>query len=147
VSAMGSGRVHGIEIERVEAAIAAAERRTSAELRVSVSRFYFWGDVRRAAAGVFRRTHMDRTAARNGVLLFVAPRLRRFAIHADVGVATHVDDRFWRDLALRWAADLHGGDLTGAIERALATIADRLALHFPPRPTDRDELPNQVLGV
>jgi uncharacterized membrane protein len=144
---MGPRQTHGIDVERVEAAIREAERRTSAELRVSVSRFYFWGDVRRAAAGVFRRTHMDRTAERNGVLLFVAPRLRRFAIHADVGVASRVNDQFWQDLAIRWAADLHGGDLTGAIQRALATIADRLALDFPPRPSDRNELPNQVLGV
>jgi uncharacterized membrane protein len=140
-------RVHGIDVARIEAAIQEAELRTSAELRVSISRFYFWGDVRRAAAAVFRKTHMDRTAQRNGVLLFVAPRLRRFAIHADVGVAAYVDDRFWNELALRWAADFHGGDLTGGLERALATLADRLAVHFPPRPTDRNELPDRVLGV
>jgi uncharacterized membrane protein len=144
---MASPRVHGIDVERVEAAIRAAERRTSAELRVSVSRFYFWGDVRRAAAAVFRRNHMDRTAERNAVLLFVAPRLRRFAIHADVGVAAQVDDRFWQELALRWAADFHSGDLTGSIERALATIAERLEGPFPPRPNDSNELPDQVLGV
>ena len=140
-------RVHGIDVQRIETAIREAELRTSAELRVSVSRFYFWGDVRRAAAAVFRKTHMDRTAQRNGVLLFVAPRLRRFAIHADVGVAAYVDDRFWNELALRWAADFHGGDLTGGLTRALATIADRLAVHFPPNPTDRNELPDRVLGV
>jgi uncharacterized membrane protein len=144
---MASRVVHGIEVDRIEAAIRAAERRTSAELRVSISRFYFWGDVRRAAAAVFRRTRMDRTARRNGVLLFVAPRLHRFAIHADVGVAAVVDDLFWNEVAARASADFRGGDLTGGLERALAAVAERLADHFPPQPTDRNELPDQVLGV
>jgi uncharacterized membrane protein len=139
--------VHGIDVDRIEAAIRAGERRTSAELRVSISRFYFWGDVRRAAAAVFKRTHMDRTAERNGVLLFLAPRLQRFAIHADVGVAALVDDHFWNEVARRASADFHGGDLTGGLERALADVVERLSAHFPHRPDDRNELPDQVLGV
>ena len=46
--------VHGIDLDRIEAAIRSAERRTSGQVRVAVARFYFWGNVRRAAesAGV-----------------------------------------------------------------------------------------------
>jgi uncharacterized membrane protein len=137
--------VHEIDVDRIEAAIREAELRTSAELRVSISRFYFWGDVRRAAGAVFRRNHMDRTERRNGVLLFVAPRLHRFAVHADVGVAEFVDDTFWNEIASRLSHDFHAGDRTGGLERALAMIADRLAGCFPPAPVNPNELPNAVI--
>jgi uncharacterized membrane protein len=137
--------VHGIDIDRIEAAIGEAERRTSAELRVSISRFYFWGDVRRAAAAVFRRNHMDHTERRNGVLLFVAPRLHRFAIHADVGAAQFVDDAFWNEIAARLSDDFRAGNRTAGLERVLATIADRLATSFPPPPVNPNELPNAVI--
>jgi len=137
--------VHGIDVDRIEAAIREAEQRTSAELRVSISRFYFWGDVRRAAAAVFRRNQMDRTERRNGVLLFVAPRLHRFAVHADVGVAQFVDDAFWNEIAARLSQDFRAGDRTGGLARALASIADRLSGDFPPPPVNPNELPNAVI--
>ena len=54
---------------------------------------------------------------------------------------------FWNEVAARASADFRGGDLTGGLARALATVAERLAEHFPPQPTDRNELPDQVLGV
>ena len=136
--------VHGIDVRRVETAIRAAETRTSAELRVAISRFYFWGDVRRAARSAFDHLRMQRTRARNGVLLFVAPRLRRFAIVPDVGLAGRVEPAFWDDVAHQLAAAFRDDDRTGGLERALAAIGDRLALPFPPDPTGGNELPNRV---
>jgi len=138
-------RYHGIDIPRVETAIRAAERGTSAELRVAISRFYFWGDVRRAAESAFKRLHMEHTRARDGVLLFVAPRLRRFAIVADVGAAAQVEPVFWEDVARGLGARFRAGDPTGGLERALATIGARLAEPFPPDPADRNELPDRVV--
>jgi uncharacterized membrane protein len=137
--------VHGIDVARVEAAIQAAERGTSGELRVAISRFYFWGDVRRAAEIAFRRLHMDHTRHRNGVLIFVAPRLRRFAIVGDVGIHRHVTATFWNDLADDVSQDFRAGDLTAGLERAIARIGERFALHFPPDPGAGNELPNQVV--
>ncbi|HLK90869.1 MAG TPA: TPM domain-containing protein [Polyangia bacterium] len=137
--------VHGIDVTRVEAAIAAAEQLTSGQVRVAISRFYFWGDVRRAADSTFARLHMGRTRHRNGVLLFVAPRLRRFALVGDVGIHERVTPAFWSDVAHDLEATFKKGDLTGGIERALATIGERLAQHFPPDPTTGNELPDRVV--
>ena len=50
-----------MDAERVRAAIEAAERRTSGEIRVSVSR-YFWGDLRAAAELAFERLRMHETS-------------------------------------------------------------------------------------
>jgi uncharacterized membrane protein len=136
---------HGIDIGRVEAAIRAAEQRTSGEVRVAISRFYFWGNVRRAAESTFAHLHMERTRHRNAVLVFVAPRLRRFAIVGDVGVHDRVTGAFWEAVARELADAFRKGDRTEGLERALAAIGERLAEHFPPEPNDRNELPNRVV--
>jgi uncharacterized membrane protein len=140
----GARAIHGIDVARIEAAIDAAERRTSGELRVAISRFYFWGNARRAAETAFRRLHMDRTRNRNGVLIFVAPRVRRFAIVGDVGIHQHVTAVFWNDLSAEMQMVFAGGDLTGGLEHAVAAIGDRLAAHFPPESPNKNELPNTV---
>jgi uncharacterized membrane protein len=146
-SAAGPARVvHGIDVGRVEAAIRAAEARSSGEIRVAISRFYFWGNVRRAADSTFARLHMDQTRHRNGVLLFVAPRLRRFAVVGDVGIHGHATPAFWNDLVDDLGTAFRAGEMTGGIERAVALIGERLAQHFPPDPDDRNELPDEVVA-
>jgi uncharacterized membrane protein len=137
--------VHGIDLARVEAAIRAAEAGSSGEIRVAISRFYFWGNVRRAAEAAFARLHMDRTRHRNAVLLFIAPRLRRFAVVGDVGIHGHVTPAFWNDLADDLAAAFRAGERTVGLERAVALIGERLAQHFPPELDDRNELPDVVV--
>jgi uncharacterized membrane protein len=136
--------VQGIDLARVEAAIRAAEQATSGEIRVAIARFFFWGDVRRAAENAFVRLRMDRTRRRNGVLIFVAPRRHQFAILGDAAIHERVTDAFWRDVAGGLGGDGRRGDLTGGLERAIATIGERLAAHFPPDPNDRNELPDAV---
>ena len=42
-----------------------------------MARSWFWGDARASAERAFRRLGMTATRARNGVLIFVAPRRRR----------------------------------------------------------------------
>jgi uncharacterized membrane protein len=136
--------VHGIDLDRVEAAIQSVERLTSGQIRVAVARFYFWGDVRRAADAAFVRLRMDRTRRRNAVLLFVAPRLRRFAVIGDAGIHDRVSDTFWRQISELLQTDLRAGDLTAAIVHAIGDIGDKLAEHFPPDPIGQNELPDRV---
>lgn len=138
--------VHGIELPRVEDAIRIAERRTSAEIRVAVARFYFWGDIQRAARRVFTRLRMDRTAARNGVLLLVAPRKHRFAVWGDAAVAQKVPAGFWEQVTAAIGDDFRRGQLTDGIVRGVTVLGERLAPLFPFDPAaDRDELPNAVV--
>jgi uncharacterized membrane protein len=88
---------------------------------------------------------MERTRQRNGVLIFVAPRLRRFAIIGDAGIHERVHDAFWETVARDLRQAFRAGDRTGGLERAIAAIGDRLAEHYPPDPADRNELPNRVV--
>ena len=136
--------VQGIDLDRIEAAIRSAERRTSGQIRVAVARFYFWGSVRRAADAAFARLRMSQTRRRNAVLLFVAPRLRRFAVIGDAGIHERVNDEFWSQISDALQADFRGGDLTAGLLHAIDTIGDRLAEHFPPDPIGDNELPDRV---
>ena len=103
----------GIDSARVEAAIRAAEARTSGELRVAVARFFLGHDVRRAAEKTFHRLGIHRTKRRNGVLIFVAPLGRRCAVIADEGAHGAVDPTFWGDVVDRLLDRFRAGDLTG----------------------------------
>ncbi len=136
--------VQGIDLDRIEAAIRSAERRTSGQIRVAVARFYFWGSVRRAADAAFARLRMHQTRRRNAVLLFVAPRLHRFAVIGDAGIHERVNDEFWSQISDALRTDFRGGDLTAGLLHAIDTIGDRLAEHFPPDPLGDNELPDRV---
>jgi uncharacterized membrane protein len=137
--------VHGIEVDRVEAAVREAERQTTGEIRVALARWYFWGDVQRAAERAFGRLHMERTRQRNGVLVFVAARRHALAIVGDRGIHERVGDEFWRAAVAAMCASFRGGDLTGGTVQAVETIGRALAQHFPlgsgPSP---NELPDTV---
>ncbi len=133
-----------LDAARVEAAIRAAERRTSGELRVAVARFFLGRDVQRAADKTANRLGMQRTKHRNGVLIFLAPLGRRCAMVADTGAHAAVDPAFWPEVVRKLADRFRAGDPTGGLEAAIQEIADRLAGPFPFEPGDVNELPDRV---
>jgi len=135
---------HGFDVAAVEAAIAAAERRTSAEIRVAVARSWFWGDARAAAARAFRRLEMSRTRARNGVLIFIAPSRRKLAVLGDVGVQAKVAPDLWTRVVERMTADFRRGDRTAGLVAAVEILADALAPLFPVGSRDVNELTDSV---
>ncbi len=133
-----------IDTARVEAAIRAAERRTSGELRVAVARFFLGRDVRRAAEKTFDRLGMHRTKRRNGVLIFVAPLGRRCAVVADSGAHAAVEPAFWDGVVTKLVTQFRGGQLTAGLEAGIQEIGERLSGPFPFEPGDVDELPDTV---
>ena len=128
---------------RIVAAIAAAERATSGQIRVVIAR----GRVRdplAAAKKHFERLGMTRTAHRNGVLIFLAPRARTFAVAGDTGIHQHCGDSFWRELAGAMSARFQRGEFTEGLEHGISQAGRLLAAHFPRQPGGRNELPDRV---
>ena len=109
--------LRAIDRAPIQDAIEAAERRTSGEIRVSVSPI-FWGNVRRVAERAFTRLGMTETRERNGILFFVVPSRRRFAIVGDSGIHAKVGPEFWTKVADAVAARFRAGDFTGGLLRA-----------------------------
>jgi uncharacterized membrane protein len=129
---------------RLEAAIAAAEARTSGEIRVIVDHRPIEEAVSFARAE-FLRLGMQQTRDRNAVLFFVAPASQSFAIIGDEGVHQKCGNEFWSEVAASMQAAFRREDYTGALAGGIARAATLLAEHFPRRPDDRDELPNTVV--
>ena len=136
--------LRAIDCTRIEESIRQAERRTSGEIRVSVSRF-FWGDVRRVADHAFIRLGMAATRNRNGILFFIVPARRRFVVLGDDGIHAKVGQEFWERVAAAVSEHLRGGDFTLGLVRGIETVGEQLALHFPFDPAnDADELSNTI---
>jgi len=132
-----------IDHGRVVAAIRAAERRTSGEIRVLLSRRGV-ADPVAAARKHFTRLNMARTTHRNGVLILVAPRSRNFAVVGDSGVHEKCGDAFWRQLAVAMENHFRAGDFTGGLVHGIERAGALLAAHFPAGPDDRNELPDEI---
>ena len=133
-----------VDVDRVKAAIHAAECAASGEIRVSVARF-FWGSVRRAAERAFARLGVARTKDRNGILFFIVPARKKFVVLGDEGIHAKVGQEFWEKIAASMAEDFRKGDFTRGLVRGIEEAGQHLAAHFPYDPaTDRNELPDDV---
>ena len=121
-----------IDKDRIKQAIREAERRTSGEIRVSVSPL-FWGDVRKAAEKAFDRLGMSATKDRNAVLFFVVPTRRKFVVLGDSGIHEKVGEEFWHHLVRTLSEKFKKADFTGGLVAGIEAVGEHLAKHFPPQ--------------
>ena len=133
-----------IDDDRIQAAIAASEKLTSGEIRVSVARF-FWGSVSGAAGKAFTRLGMRDTKDRNGILFFVVPSRQRFVVLGDQGIHEKVGQDFWDKLVAAMAGDFKAGKFNEGLIRGIEECGRLLAVHFPYQgAADVNELPDDI---
>ncbi|MEY4483093.1 MAG: hypothetical protein RL693_545 [Verrucomicrobiota bacterium] len=125
-------------------AIAEAEARTSGEIRVFVTHLKC-ADPILAAREHFEKLGMNQTRHRNGVLIFLAPRTRNFAVIGDEGVHEKCGDDFWIDVAAHMSTELRASRFTDALVQAVEKTGELLARHFPPDTDNRNELSDRVI--
>ena len=128
----------------IVSAIARAERGTTGEIRVHLSRRRWDPDPFARAQKIFTQLGMFRTNQRNGVLLYVNLRKRKFAIIGDEGIHKAVGGRYWEELSQALRDDLHSTHLENAIALAVRTIGLTLARFFPAT-NDGNGNPNELL--
>jgi uncharacterized membrane protein len=132
-----------LDDDAIAAAIAAAERTTSGEIRVWVSQ-QTPDDVVARAARRFEQLGMQKTRDRNAVLLYFAPRAQKFAVIGDQAIHEKCGQPFWDEVAAEIRAQLRDAKFTPAVVGAVAKVGAVLARHFPRRDDDTNELPNRV---
>lgn len=130
--------------EQIHAAIHAAEEKSSGEIRVMVSHRAAPDPVVTAQKS-FLRLGMQAAKHRNAVLIFVAPRSRTFAVIGDEAVHAKCGDGFWRDVAAAMAGFFKRGEFTEGLLHGISRAGELLAAHFPPKPGDGNELPDDVI--
>ncbi len=133
-----------LDDKRIAAAIGEAERHTSGQIRVFISRKTDVTDALERAKARFMALGMDQTRDRNAVLIYFAPHTHQYAVIGDTAVHERCGDAFWRELVATMAGALKREAFTEAVILAVEKCGALLAEHFPPRPDGTDELPNEV---
>ena len=129
--------------ERIVEAISAAEGRTSAELRVHVTK-RIPEDLDFRALRRFHLLGMAKTEHRNGVLIYIAPRARKFRILGDEGIHAKAGDDFWKGVASVMEAHFRKEQFTEGVLVGIGLLGEELARHFPRAKDDKNELPNTI---
>src|SRR6202012_1190566 len=119
------------EQQQVRAAVEAAERQTSGEIRVCIEKNCS-EDVLDRAAKYFHKLDMHKTKLRNGVLIYLATVDRKFAIIGDAGINKVVPEGFWDDAKEAMLAQFKFGNLIEGITTGVAMAGEHFQLFFPP---------------
>lgn len=131
------------EQELISNAVEAAERYTSGEIRICVEKTCSEPVLDRAA-NYFKKLGMDKTAQRNGVLIYIATDDHQFAIIGDAGINKLVPHDFWDSTKDTMLAYFKEGDLTAGIIAGIKMAGDQLKTYFPYLAGDKNELSNEV---
>lgn len=134
-----------LDHKRIVAAIAAAEAKTSGEIRVFVQRGELKEDGLPLAQKKFLELGMEKTAERNAVLILVAPRSQKFAVVGDKGVHQKCGEEFWQRLVETMRGHFKRDAFTDALVEAIDGTGTLLAQYFPRANDDKNELPDEII--
>jgi uncharacterized membrane protein len=131
------------EQQRIREAIESAERFTSGEIRICVEKSCSEPVLDRAA-NYFKTLGMDKTALRNGVLIYIAIQDHQFAIIGDAGINKVVPHDFWNTTKEIMLGYFKSGDIPGGIVAGIKLAGEQLQTFFPYLDGDINELPNDI---
>lgn len=131
------------EQNRIVKAIEEAELNTSGEVRVHLES-KCKGDAVQRAVFVFNFLKMYKTRERNGVLIYLAYKSRKFAIIGDTGINEKVPDGFWDRIREHMAEAFSKGAFADGICNAIRESGESLKAYFPYRSDDINEQSNEI---
>jgi uncharacterized membrane protein len=131
------------EEQKILDAIQSAEKMCSGEIRVHMDE-YCKGDVLFKATNVFNHLEMDKTDQRNGVLIYVAVKDRKFCIIGDIGIDQKVPSNFWESTRELMQNSFVNGSIPDGIVSGIHEAGQQLKEFFPAQKDDIDELPDDI---
>lgn len=138
-----TGFISRAEEEAVLDAIRHAEKNTSGEIRVHFSE-KIKTDVLSDARLVFEALKMHVTARRNGVLIYIVPRQKQFAIIGDEGIDKVTEENFWEKVKDQMQAEFKEGRMMQGIVVGIEEVAKVLKDQFPYEDNDSNELDDSI---
>lgn len=130
----------------ISEAIASAERKTSGEVRVFIESKCRYIDATDRAAELFFQLEMEKTAARNGVLFYLAVKDHQLAVWGDQGIHEKLGTSFWQLQIEKIITAFHKHNYTSGICASIQEIGTALQTHFPYEgEKDTNELSDQVV--
>ncbi len=103
--------------------------------------------VRNAAIQQFLAHGLHVTEGRTGVLIFAALADHQVEVVADEGIHARVDQTVWADAAEALSQGLKRGDAAAGFEAAVGLCGEVLAGHFPPRPSNHNEVADRLVVI
>jgi uncharacterized membrane protein len=131
------------EEQEIVDAILEAEKNTSGEIRVHIESHTRLNHDERAKE-VFHILKMDNTREENGVLIYIAVNDKKFAIYGDRGIDRAVPDNFWETTKNSIQEQFVHGNFKQGIVKGILSAGQELNSHFPWKPTDSNELSDEV---
>jgi uncharacterized membrane protein len=116
--------------KRIREAIDAAENGTSGRIGVRIVPDKT-ADALEEARRHFVHANLHEHEPRNGVIFFVAPKVRKFAVFGDAAMHERVGDTFWRSLVGDMQQYFTSGNMTEGLVLGIARVGEQLRLHFP----------------
>ncbi len=133
---------------RIEAGIAALERRHAGEIRFAIETAFDLPDLwygtaaRERAVQVFGHLGVWDTEGNNGVLIYVLMADRDVEIVADRAIAARVPQSDWDAVCHDMESHFGAGRFAEGAEAGIAGVGALLARHFPGQGGDRNEQPD-----
>ena len=131
------------ELQKIVAAIKEAELNTSGEIRVHIENHCKEEALERAAE-VFYDLKMDRTAARNGILFYLAVKDHKFAIIGDEGINREVERDFWNDIKDEMIYNFKENKFAEGLIAGILKCGDKLKKYFPYQNDEVNELSDEI---
>ena len=129
--------------EAIVRAITEAEHATSGEIRVHVETSCKTS-VLDQAAWLFRKLGMEKTADRNGVLVYLAVKDRTFAIIGDTGINAVVPPGFWDAIRDHMQKRFSDGLFAEGLAEGILMAGEQLKEHFPHMKDDINEITDTI---
>ncbi len=132
------------EKDRVVEAVRQAEAGTTGEIRIHLEN-HCRGDAVQRAIAVFHELKMDRTRFRNGILIYIAVKDRKFAIIGDEAVNRETDADYWERLSQGLQDRFAAQDFAGGLIALVGETGRVLQQYFPnPENYLKNELPDDI---
>ncbi|MCK7541823.1 MAG: TPM domain-containing protein [Marinilabiliales bacterium] len=129
--------------EAIVRAIGEAEHATSGEIRVHIETSCK-ADVLDEAAWLFGKVGMHKTADRNGVLIYLALKERKFAIIGDTGINAVVPLGFWDNIRDHMKQRFSENLFTEGLTEGIIMAGEQLKEHFPHSRDDVNEITDTI---
>ena len=134
----------GKENERlIKEAIGVAEHQTSGEIRVHLEESCK-NEVLDRAAWLFKKLDMHKTKDRNGVLIYLSTKDRKFAIIGDIGINKVVPEGFWNAIIENMISHFTKGEFAEGIIDGIKLTGEQLKQFFPFQTDDTNELSDEI---
>jgi uncharacterized membrane protein len=129
---------------RIADAVAAAEQRTSAEVKVVVLG-HCWTDIRTKAKALFYKYELHNTKDRNAVMILLVLANREFLVYGDKGIHERAEEGFWLRVRDSMQKKLFEGQLVEGILAGVEQVCEQLVKHFPRVEHDVNEISDEVV--